>query len=165
MATYAEMFDIASKNLIRDKVTVAVAMQAEVIRKELDTVPNHTNRMLWAKEALIAPHEMASKIMWAIVVQNATYTSAQIIGASDAATLTAVQRHVKHRAHLGLQLQALAHARIHAAVVVAHRQRGHGVAFFKQHVGGVAELGHEVLACQMSMKKAGAVFTAAGFAA
>jgi len=90
MATYAEMFDIASKNLIRDKVTVAVAMQAEVIHKELDTVPNHVNRMLWAKEALIAPHEMASKIMWAIVVQNAAYTSAQIIGASDAATLTAV---------------------------------------------------------------------------
>lgn len=90
MATYAEMFDIASKNLIRDKITVAVAMQAEVIRKELDTVTNHANRLIWAKTALIAPHEMASKIMWAIVVQNAVYTSAQIIGASDAATLTAV---------------------------------------------------------------------------
>ena len=90
MATYAQMFDIASKNLIRDKVTVAVAMQAEVIHKELDTVPNHANRMLWAKEALIAPHEMASKIMWAIVVQNAAFTSAQITGASDAAVLAAV---------------------------------------------------------------------------
>lgn len=90
MATYAEMFDIASKNLIRDKVTVAVAMQAEVIRNELGTVTNHANRLIWAKTALIAPHEMASKIMWAIVVQNAAFTSAQITGASDAAVLAAV---------------------------------------------------------------------------
>jgi hypothetical protein len=37
-----------------------------------------------------------------------------------------VQRDVEHRAQLGLQLQALAHARLDAAVVVADRQRRHG---------------------------------------
>ena len=54
----------------------------------------------------------------------------------------AVQRHIEHAGaellgHLGLQLQAFAHARLDAAVVVAHRQH-HGAGLRAlQHVGGM----------------------------
>ena len=45
-----------------------------------------------------------------------------------------VQRHVEHRAHLRLQAQALAHQRLGAGVVVAHRQRRAGVVAVKQRL-------------------------------
>jgi hypothetical protein len=49
-----------------------------------------------------------------------------------------VQRYVEHRAQLGLQLQALAHARLHAGVVVARRQQRRGGVFgVEQGLAGV----------------------------
>lgn len=90
MATYAELFTIAATGVVLDRVTVAVAIQAEVIRNELGTVTNHANRLLWAKQAYIDPRSMAQRMLLAILAQNAGLTSAQIVGASDAAVLTGV---------------------------------------------------------------------------
>ena len=61
---------------------------------------------------------------------------------ADGGTVLAIQRHIEHRAEFGLQLQALPHPHFHAAIVVTHRQLGHGVAFFNPHVLGVAQSGH-----------------------
>ncbi len=54
----------------------------------------------------------------------------------------AVQRDVEHRAQLGLQGQALAHARLDARVVVADRQRGGRVAVLEQDVARMGGGGH-----------------------
>lgn len=90
MATYAELFSIAATGSILDKVTVAVAIQAEVIRNELGTTTNHANRLAWAKQAYADPRSTAQRMLWAILAQNAALTSAQITGASDASVLGAV---------------------------------------------------------------------------
>ena len=65
---------------------------------------------------------------------------------ADRGTVLAVKRDVEHavaefRRQLGLQLQALAHARLDAAVVVAHRQgTGHGLGA-EQDLSGVGHGG------------------------
>ena len=46
----------------------------------------------------------------------------------------AIERDVEHRPELALKLEALAHARLDAGVVVAHRQRGRGLAAVEQCV-------------------------------
>jgi hypothetical protein len=55
----------------------------------------------------------------------------------------AIERDVEHAGaelfgHLGLQLQALAHARLDAAVVVAHRQRHRAGLGVGEHLAGMA---------------------------
>lgn len=90
MATYTELYDIAINNTLLDKVTVAVADEAEVVRNEAGGTTNHANRLIWAKLANTDPRAMASKMMYSILVQNKAATKAQIIAASDAALLTAV---------------------------------------------------------------------------
>ena len=54
-------------------------------------------------------------------------------GANGCAVL-AIERDVEHRPQFGLQGQALAHARLDPAVVVAHGQRRCGITFFEQRV-------------------------------
>ena len=49
----------------------------------------------------------------------------------------AVERHVEDRAELGLQRQALGHARLDAGVVVADRQRVRCLAGVEQEGAGV----------------------------
>jgi hypothetical protein len=90
MATYAELFTIAAQNQILDKVTAAVAIQAEAIRNEAGGTSNHANRLIWAKTVFSDPRQMAIKMVWAILAQNAAATASQIVNATDAATLTAV---------------------------------------------------------------------------
>lgn len=90
MATYAELFTISATGAILDKVTVAVAIQAEVIRNELGTVNNHANRLVWAKQAIADPRTMAQRMLWTVLAQNAAATSAQITGCTDASVLAAL---------------------------------------------------------------------------
>ena len=61
MATYAELFDIANNNTLLDRMTAAVALQAEAIRLEAAGTTNHTNRLLWAKAAYTDPRGTAQR--------------------------------------------------------------------------------------------------------
>lgn len=90
MATYTELSAIANNGTLLDKFSAAVAIQAEVIRNEAVGTSNHANRLIWAKQAFTNPRAMASSMTWAILAQNATFTNAQILAATDAALLTAV---------------------------------------------------------------------------
>ena len=90
MATYAELFDIANNNTLLDRMTAAVALQAEAIRLEAAGITNHTNRLLWAKAAYTDPRGTAQKMVWAVLAANASATKAQILAATDAALLSAV---------------------------------------------------------------------------
>jgi hypothetical protein len=90
MATYAELAAIAGGRTLNDKLSVAVAIQAEVVRNESTGVTNHVNRLIWAKQAFSDPKGMADKMLFAILAQNSAATQAQILAATDASLLTAV---------------------------------------------------------------------------
>lgn len=90
MATYTELFDIAVNNTLLDKMTAAIAIQADVIRQEAGATNNHANRVLWAKQAFSDPRYMATKMIWAVLAANSSATKVQILGATDASLLSAV---------------------------------------------------------------------------
>ncbi len=93
MATYDELLSLNSSSSgtsLQRQVQVAVVVAADVIRLEVGTTPNHTNRMAWAKLALQNPKQEAERMLWAVLAQNRALTVAQITGATDAAVQTAV---------------------------------------------------------------------------
>lgn len=90
MASYAELTSIVGTGVLRDRLTAAVAVQAEVVRVENGATTNHANRLLWAKTALTDPQSMANKMIWAVMAQNVAATKAQIESATDAQLLSAV---------------------------------------------------------------------------
>ncbi len=91
MATYDELLIIATTGdaLIR-KLRVAAVIAAEKIRTELDTVPNHANRLKWARATFQNGESAARDLLWIVLAQNRAATSAAIIGASDLTVQTAV---------------------------------------------------------------------------
>lgn len=90
MATLAERFDLQNNSAFLNKITSAIAEQADVIRLENINTPNHANRMLWAKQAFTNPEAVAKTMIWGIISANRTATSAQILGATDTAIVNAV---------------------------------------------------------------------------
>lgn len=90
MSTYAELFELRGNTPLLNRITSAIAIQANVIRQEDSGVSNHANRLLWAKQAFTNPEEVAQTMLWGILAANSTATPAQITGATDAAILSAV---------------------------------------------------------------------------
>lgn len=90
MATYAELFDLQLNSALLNRITAAIAVQADVIRTEAGATANHANRLIWAKQAFTAPETKAREMVWGILAGNRTATSAQITGATDATILSAV---------------------------------------------------------------------------
>ena len=91
MASYAEIFELGSNSALRNKMTVACLVAAQAVLVELGTIPNHANRLLWAKNVFSDPQGMGQKMLMAALAKNAALTVVQITGASDAVLLTAVQ--------------------------------------------------------------------------
>lgn len=90
MATYLELFDLRVNSPLINRITSAIAVQAEVIRNENVNTANHVARVAWAKESFSDPEGMARRMIWAILAANAGATVAQITGAQDATILTKV---------------------------------------------------------------------------
>lgn len=90
MATYAELITASQSGTLTDKIKVACFIAAEVVRNELGSVTNHTNRLIWAKQVFANPEGEAKRMVWAVLAQNQAATLAQITGASDASVQTAV---------------------------------------------------------------------------
>lgn len=91
MATYAELLSIAGgAQSLKDKIRVACVIAAEQIRTEDVGVANHANRLVWAKSVFENPSVQVERMLWAVLAQNKTLTTAQITGASDAAVQSAV---------------------------------------------------------------------------
>lgn len=88
--TYAELFGLRNNTPLLNRITAAVAVQAEVIRNESDQTANHANRLLWAKQAFENPQAKAKDMIWAILAANSAATEAAVMGATDAAVLSAV---------------------------------------------------------------------------
>ena len=94
MAAYTELYDLRTDSALRNRVTVAVIVAAETVMNELDTVPNHTNRLVWAKLVFASPSTEAERMFMAVLSANADITVAQIQGASDTAIQANVDEHI-----------------------------------------------------------------------
>ncbi len=90
MATYSEIFDLRRNQILLDKVTVAIIVAAETVYAEAGGVTNHTNRLIWAREASIKPRRMAEVFMSSVLAANKDKTRANIIAATDIAIQTDV---------------------------------------------------------------------------
>ena len=91
MATYEELFILHSDNdPLLQKITVANWIAADIIRLEVDTTPNHANRLTWAAGVLLGGVSSAQQMLNAVLAQNRALTVAQINGASDSDIQTAV---------------------------------------------------------------------------
>lgn len=90
MATYAELLTASENTTLTNKIRVAVIIAAESVRNEAGATTNHANRMIWAKAVFANPLQEAQRMLWAVLAQNQSFTLAQITGATDAATQTAV---------------------------------------------------------------------------
>jgi hypothetical protein len=95
MSTLAELAVLHARgtneaNLLLDRVRAAVLVVAEGIRVEATSVANHTERLVWARDAFIDPRARAEELWGAILGANSTFSIAQITGASDAAIIDAV---------------------------------------------------------------------------
>lgn len=90
MATLSELHTLGATNVLIDKITSAVAIQAEVVRLEDPATNNHDNRLKWARQVFTGPRAVAQQMLWAVLAQNAAATVQQITDATDAAIKTAV---------------------------------------------------------------------------
>lgn len=94
MATYAELLEASGNTTLNQKMRVAVIIAADTIRTEADTVPNHDNRLIWAKAVYADPVREAQRMLWSVLAQNKTATLSAITGASDAVVQTNVDNSV-----------------------------------------------------------------------
>lgn len=91
MATYAELHGLTTNVALLNKVMIAVAVAAEVIRTEDSATPDHARREAWAKAALANVDGTARQLMWALMAQNASAPATNIENAGDVAIQTAVE--------------------------------------------------------------------------
>jgi hypothetical protein len=94
--TLAELQQIQSKGVggaveLLDKITGAVMVAAEVVRTESTGVTNHTNRLIWAKQAFQDPVGKANQMWPAVLAANSSSTQSAVLAAGDSAINTNVQ--------------------------------------------------------------------------
>lgn len=94
MATYEELFSLRNNSSLKNRVQTAVVIAAETVMNELDTVPNHVNRLIWAKSVFAQPSIEADRMYWAVLAANSSSSVAVIIGASDSAIQANVNDHI-----------------------------------------------------------------------
>ena len=94
MATYAELFGLKNDSALRNRVTTACIVAAEVIMNEDGGTSNHANRLVWAAAVFAGPASEANRMFMAVLAANKDVAVAQIQSASDAAIQTNVDDHV-----------------------------------------------------------------------
>src|SRR4051812_40870047 len=83
MALYTQLYDLQNDSVLMNRTCIAVADIAMDIYAEVNTTPNHANRLLWAKDALDSPISKAPGMLRVALVKNKALTTAQIQGADD----------------------------------------------------------------------------------
>lgn len=94
MATYTELYGLHNDSALKNRVVVACIVAAEVVMDELDTTPNHANRLIWAASVLANPQTEATRMYWALLAANKDATIESIQGATDAAIQSQVEVHI-----------------------------------------------------------------------
>lgn len=94
MATYSDLYNLNNNSDLKNRVMIACLVSAEAIVAELDTVPNHANRLIWAAKVFATPAAESDRMFWALIAANNSLTLEQITGATDAGIQTEVNNHV-----------------------------------------------------------------------
>lgn len=94
MASYTEIYDLASDAGLRNKVAVALQVAAEAIRAEPDVTANHAARLKFALRVYHAPDGLAQQVLRSLlaqaVVATPNATRAQILTVSDSSIQNSV---------------------------------------------------------------------------
>lgn len=90
MATYLELETLRNDSVLFARVRVATWVAAETVRNESPSTPNHTERLVWAKDVFSGEQAKARQMFFGVIAANKDQTLAQITGATDAAIQTAV---------------------------------------------------------------------------
>jgi hypothetical protein len=91
MATYAELNDLAGADAgLRQRVRVACIVAAHAIAGEIDTTPNHANRLKWASSVMANPEAESVRMLWFALAANKAADVATIQAVTDAQIQTAV---------------------------------------------------------------------------
>lgn len=85
MATLAELWTLMEDPTLKEKVSSACLVAAEAIRTEDSQTANHTNRLKWAKAAMLDPVKAGDDMLKAVLAANRNATVQQIQSANDAA--------------------------------------------------------------------------------
>ena len=94
MATYEELFSLRNNSVLKNRVQTAVIIAAETVMNEIDTTPNHANRLLWAKAVFANPSSEADRMYMAVLAANNSAPVASIIAATDTAIQANVDDHI-----------------------------------------------------------------------
>ncbi len=84
MATLAELNEVLGDSDLQSKIKIAILISAEKVVAEVNTTPNHAERMAWAFLAMANPGRYISTLMNKLLAENESVPVATIIGASDA---------------------------------------------------------------------------------
>ena len=90
MATYTELYSIFNDSTLKNKISVAVVIEAQVIGAEDPATENHAARLEWAKAAFSNPSSAADAMMKVILATYKALEVAEITGASDVNIQSAV---------------------------------------------------------------------------
>ena len=95
MATYKELYGLHNDSALRNRVVVACIVAAEIVMNELDTVPNHANRLIWAGSVFANPQTEGLRMYWALLAANKDQTVEFIRQtATDAQIQAKVEAHI-----------------------------------------------------------------------
>lgn len=84
MAAYVDLFALKNNSVLQDRILVAVAVAAEMIRTDESPPANEDQRLAWAGQAMLDPKAEAQRMLWAVLAANKDATTAQILDADDA---------------------------------------------------------------------------------
>lgn len=90
MATLAELWTLMEDPTLKEKVSSACLVAAEAIRVEDSQTANHTNRLKWAKAAMLDPVKAGDDMLKAVLAANSAAALASITGAADGTIQDAV---------------------------------------------------------------------------
>lgn len=94
MASYPELYGLKNDSALRNRVLTACIIAAEAIMNEVDTTPNHANRLIWSAVVFANPAAEADRMFMAVLAANKDHTVVQIRGATDEAIQVNVNAHV-----------------------------------------------------------------------
>ncbi len=85
MADYAALRLLFTDNDLRNRIDVAIIVEAEAIRGEDAGTENHANRLAWAKAAFANPRGKSDEMLMALLAANKDATVNAIQDAGDEA--------------------------------------------------------------------------------
>jgi hypothetical protein len=82
MSTLLDLYNLRyQSSSLKNRVTAALAVEAQHVLTEDAATPNHALRLVWAKSVLANTQQEAEKFIWAVLGQTDMYDKKE--GASD----------------------------------------------------------------------------------